>query len=377
MGDYSFWTRYLDVFDGVRIVARVRETPEVPERWIRADGPGVTFRGVPYYVGPYQYLARCLTVAGSLGRAIQAEDAVVLRVPSLLANQLIGQLRRRAHPYAVEVVGDPWEVFAPGTVHHPLRSLLRLYFTRRLRAQCRYACVASYVTRRNLQRRYPIGCGRWTTYYSSIELDAEGFVPEVAEQKSTRRATRIVFVGTLEQLYKGPDTLLAAVARCVQEGLALQVRLVGEGRYRGMLEEQAKRLGIRECADFLGQVSPGSNVRDELDRADLFVLPSRTEGLPRAMIEAMARGLPCLGSTAGGIPELLPAEDLVTPGDDRVLAMKMTEVLRNPAKRLRMARRNLQRAHDYRRDILQLRRREFYCRLRKQSEAWLRRSKAA
>ena len=54
------------------------------------------------------------------------------------------------------------------------------------------------------------------------------------------------------------------------------------------------------------------------------------------MVEAMARGLPCIGSAVGGIPELLPADDLVTPGDAPGLARKLQEVLSDPARLARM-----------------------------------------
>lgn len=89
------------------------------------------------------------------------------------------------------------------------------------------------------------------------------------------------------------------------------------------------------------------------------------------MIEAMARGLPCIGSTAGGIPELLPAEDLVPPGNAEALVQKIQEVLSNPQRMSEMSARNLQRAQDYRSDILERRRYDFYAHLRSITEAWL------
>ena len=122
-------------------------------------------------------------------------------------------------------------------------------------------------------------------------------------------------MGTLEQLYKAPDVLLDAVGQCFRQGLDLELVWIGGGQYQQQLEARAKELGLSPRVRFLGQLPAGDAVRGELDRADLFVLPSRQEGLPRAMLEAMARGLPCIGSTVGGIPELLPAEDLVPPGD--------------------------------------------------------------
>lgn len=87
--------------------------------------------------------------------------------------------------------------------------------------------------------------------------------------------------------------------------MELELRFIGDGGYRSTLTKMASDQGIADRVKFLGWLAAGPAVRAELDRADLFVLPSRTEGLPRALVEAMARGLPCIGSTAGGIPELL------------------------------------------------------------------------
>ena len=122
-------------------------------------------------------------------------------------------------------------------------------------------------------------------------------------------------VGSFEQMYKAPDVLLDAFCRCISLGLDLQLVLVGDGRHRQSLKSRARRFNLGDRIQFLGWLPAGEAVRHELDRADVFVLPSRVEGLPRAMVEAMARGLPCIGSRVGGIPELLHPEDMVPPGD--------------------------------------------------------------
>ena len=133
-------------------------------------------------------------------------------------------------------------------------------------------------------------------------------------------------------------------------------------------------LGVATRVQFPGHVASGDAVRAELDRADLFVLPSRQEGLPRAMIEAMARGLPCIGSTVGGIPELLATEDMVPPNDASAVARKIREVVGDPPRMVRMSARNLAKAREYSLDVLTHRRERFYEHVRAQTEAWLKQS---
>jgi glycosyltransferase involved in cell wall biosynthesis len=117
-------------------------------------------------------------------------------------------------------------------------------------------------------------------------------------------------------------------------------------------------------------VTAGEPVRRILDAADLFVLPSRTEGLPRALVEAMARGLPCVGSAVGGIPELLDDSELVPAGDPAFLAAKMHEVLRDPARMETMSRRNLAAALEYCGSAIADRRRSFYRHVREYTQSW-------
>ena len=137
------------------------------------------------------------------------------------------------------------------------------------------------------------------------------------------------------------------------------------------LEAQAQRLGLSNRICFFGWVSAGEALRRQLDRADLFVLPSKQEGVPRAMLEAMARALPCIGTTVGGIPELLAAEEMVAPGNVQALAQKIIEVLSSPERMTAQSMRNLNRSKAYKDHVLQERRLEFFGRVREKTEAWL------
>lgn len=364
---YQFWTRYLDVFDGVRVVARVREVPTVPAGWLRADGEHVSIAAVPYYVGPWQYSRRAVMVRRAARRAVGPSDAVILRGGSGLAPAL----RRTGRPYAVEVVADPYDVFAPGAIRHPLRPLFRWWIPRELRRQCAGARAAAYVTEEALQRRYPPKPGAYSVAYSDVDLPEAAFVATPCALQNSVSPTRLITVGTLAQLYKAPDVLIDAVSLAVREGLDLRLTLVGDGKHQSELEARARDLDLGERVCFLGALPPGEAVRAQLDGADIFVLPSHQEGLPRAIIEAMARALPCIGSTVGGIPELLPAEDLVPPGDVSALAEKLREVATDPVRRARMSARNLERAKEYREDVLSERRIKFYCHVKGATEAWL------
>jgi glycosyltransferase involved in cell wall biosynthesis len=370
-----FWDRYLEVFDEVQAIARVNPVEKAPQGVVRADGDGVVFSPVTYYVGPRDYLRKAIAVRKSVVNGAGRADAIMLRVPSNLASVLVPTLVRRGQPFAVEVVGDPYDAFSPGAVKHPLRPFLRRWFARELRQHCRQAFAAAYVTAEALQRRYPVGPNGRSFYFSDVQLS--GLTAKTSRPATQKTSWRLITVGSLEHLYKAQDVQVDAIARCRQQGFDVELILVGDGQHRSALAERAAQLGIASHVHFRGQLASGEPIRDELDRADLFLLPSRQEGLPRAMIEAMARALPCIGSTVGGIPELLPPEDMVPPGDADALARKISEIVSDPQRLQQMSARNLARAGDFQEDVLRERRIEFYRYVRDRTEEWLARTQSS
>ncbi len=144
---------------------------------------------------------------------------------------------------------------------------------------------------------------------------AIGRLPTDAERRTARetlgipdRAQVVAFVGRLSP-EKGPEVLLGAA-----RGSGLLVLVAGDGPLRGVLEAEGAGRALR----FLGFVP---DVGQVLAAADLLALPSRTEGLPMAVLEAMAAGVPVVASAVGSLPEVLGdgAGVLVPPGDVEAL----------------------------------------------------------
>jgi glycosyltransferase involved in cell wall biosynthesis len=366
---YSEWQNYLEVFDRVFVLARVGTIPTTTSTHTRSDGEQVQFIPLPYYVGPWQYLLQSRKIQKITRQAARQASALFLRIPSQLASTMFPLPQGR--PYAVEVIGDPYDVFAPNTIKTVLRPFLRRWFAYQQRQQCWGASAVTYVTQHILQKRYPPHPQAFSNYYSNLDWAAIAWLKQPRSYDKQQTSFQLITVASLAQLYKAPDLLIESVRQCVQQGMDITLKIVGDGKYRPQLEAQVTASGLERRVFFVGQLPSGDPIHEQLDQSDLFVLPSRTEGLPRAIVEAMARALPCIGSTAGGIPELLLPEDMVTAGDAQALARKIREVLADPQRMTKMSARNLEKSQEYHSSILRKRRLEFYQYVKQVTEDWL------
>lgn len=148
---------------------------------------------------------------------------------------------------------------------------------------------------------------------------------------------RIVSVGRLAP-QKGHDVLLRAFAAVAREHPGWTLTIVGEGPERQALAELAIELGIAERVDLMGSVPEPGEV---LVTSDFFVMASRYEGFPNALLEAMACGLPVISTDSVGAQEIVTDghDGLLTPVEDEAaLAQAMRRLIEDPELRQRLGR---------------------------------------
>jgi glycosyltransferase involved in cell wall biosynthesis len=161
--------------------------------------------------------------------------------------------------------------------------------------------------------------------FSGIERRKRGCM------RDSNSGKRVVLVGNMTSDVKGHRGLIAAAPIVLREFPDTQFVLVGDGSQRADFERAAASLGIKEHFIFLGQQH---DIPSILDSCDIAVLPSRAEGLPNALLEYMASGLPTIASDVGGNAEVV--EDgvtglLIRPDNRDDLSGALLRLLRDPS----------------------------------------------
>ncbi len=162
-------------------------------------------------------------------------------------------------------------------------------------------------------------------------IDASRFEPKKI-QKNNAEKLEILFIGRLVP-EKSLPTLLKAYKKALENFPQLHLTLVGEGAERQALEQLAKETGIENALNFAGKQD---DVRPFLAAADIFVLPSKTEGMSNALLEGMASGLPCLATPVGANPRVLGNGKygiLLPVGDEDAWAQALVDLGRSPQRR--------------------------------------------
>lgn len=319
---YKTFAPLTEVYGSVTLLAR--EAPIGLPSVGRAGGPGVGLAQVPDFTSRRTLVKALFPTLWRTWREAGRHDMVMGRLPEPLS-LLVGWtsvLRRR--PFIANVVADPTNPRLGAGILSRVADRVVLAATRGL---VQRSAATIYVTESYLQGLCPPPSGP-TLVRSNVRMDDTWFLSP--REGALGSPPRVVLVGSNQNWDKGQLVLLDAAVLLAREGTTLDLSFVGGGQHVGRLREEAQRRGLPGEVAVLGQVDDREQLAAVLDEHDIFCLPSLSEGLPRAMVEAMARGLPAVGTIVGGIPELLPDDALCAPGDAASLSRALRTVIEDP-----------------------------------------------
>ena len=170
------------------------------------------------------------------------------------------------------------------------------------------------------------------SFFTSLLSEAQlAHASRIAETRKFTLPLTVSYSGRLTRS-KNVDKLLKSIAAAAEHGVTFRAVIMGDGPEKSSLQQLAGRLGIAANVEFTGGISAEA-VLTNLERSDIFVLISETEGWPKALAEAMAFGTVCIGSERGLIPQFLAeGRGIVVPaGDSSALTAALLKIAADPS----------------------------------------------
>lgn len=350
--------RYTNVFDKVVFVSRQKKIGGKTENFSKASTDNVEFVKISDFKSVKNYHKK-IAASKMIESQVKKADYLIARLPSSIGSIAVKHAKKYNKPYLVEVVGCARDAYwNHGSILGKAIAPLVYYTTKKA---VKSASHVIYVTSEFLQDRYPTDGVSINISNVSID-DFDDKIIEGRVKKIKKLDDEIIFgtIGALTSRYKGYDTMISALSIIKQQtNHKLEYKVLGGGDSEHIVN-LAKKYKVMDSVKISGPLPAGNEVLDWLDNIDVYVQPSKTEGLPRAVIEAMSRGCPIIGSNVGGIPELLDSSSIFNKSEVNELVEILIKRINDRNWMINMAIRNFRESMKYDKKLLEARRRNFF-----------------
>lgn len=361
---FDFFQRYLRVFDTLRLAVRCVEVEDEEKAGIELTDPRIEICHISTFSGPVQYAKTYFRIIGQLKNITERCDAAIIRLPSTIGQRVAHKVMKAGIPYAVEIVYDATD--GASNSKSFMERMLWKRIDKDMLTITHKADGVSCVTEHFLQKHYfSKKKNVFVSNYSSLDLDKSFFTS--ARIYPPKDMLTIAHVANQVDFNtrKGHIQLIQMLKMLKERGTIANIVFVGSDYHNGIakLKSYAREMRVEKQVTFTGRVG-----RDELgnilENSDLFIFPTAAEGLPRVVIEAMAKGLPCVISNVSGNPELVAEDMLVDYLDVKALADKTENLIKIPSKYIIESEKNFKKSQQYEASILEARRDDFYNKLK-------------
>ncbi|WP_341931381.1 glycosyltransferase family 4 protein [Streptococcus pluranimalium] len=316
--------RYLNVVDELTIIIRVFNIKKTyqEENLQPLKTSKIKIIETPNFNSPKGMIIDSIKWKKRISEVVAQSDLIFCRMPSIISDIVASQANKQGKNYLVEVGGCAWDSYWN---HSILGKIVapKMYLSEK--KSVANASHASYVTKQWLQKRYPnFGEQIVASNVNIPKTDSEILESKLVSYSNKTRKSHYT-IGTIANVdvrYKGQEYIIKSIASLIKSGFNIDYELVGGGD-QFYLKKIAVQYGISDHVHFKGRLLH-NEVLSWLDTIDIYSQPSKQEGLPRSVIEAMNRACICIGSTTAGIPELL-TEELIF---DNGAVSQISEIIR-------------------------------------------------
>lgn len=351
--------RYTYFGDQVSFMMRSSEVTETEgQNFSIIHHPAFSFIEVPNFKSISTYFKKRQAVT-TIRKAVDEHDVIILRLPSAIGAIAFDYAKSINKPVLIENVACVYDALWN---YNWKGKLIAKQKMKKYQAIFKKASHTIYVTDVFLQKRYPtkgksIGCSDVIVN----DLDSSILNKRVLKIQKPSKTPVLGTISALDVPYKGQADVIKVLAILKKQNILFNYKIVGQGdatRLYNIIEQY-------EVADLVEVVGPlkQDQIFEFLDTIDLYIQPSKQEGLPRAVIEAMSRACPVLGSNIAGIPELINKEALFEAGNIKEIVQLLAEVKKETLEQ--WARENFLKAETFKKELLDIKRVQFYDQFKK------------
>lgn len=356
----SIWANYLKNFKQINVFGR-RTNSTASKVVLSSLNENVHFNLTNNYSSIKSLIKNYSSLKAELLVLIEPADVVLVRLPSVLGVIASFVAFTENKKVWTEVVGNGNETLSNhgsflGKVSAPILNVL-------MKKAIRKSDFVSYVTLSKLQLDYPANKNAITVSISNVVLTRIINKSDIDLHRFTSKKLKIALIGGFNAKYKGQDVLLRAVNLLpdeIKENIEFYFIGIGDSRW---LEELSKNLNLNDNIAFIGSKESGEPILSLLQEMSLYIQPSLTEGMPRALLEAMSMGCPAMGSRVGGIPDVISENLLHHKGDFKIVAKQLKRLFLDRQILIDESLRSLEVIEPYLKTELDNKRKKFYTKI--------------
>lgn len=348
------WNNYLNYFK--RVFVYGRRSYNIKDKKVTSSFNKVHFELTENYNGVKDFFFYYPKIKKELELLINKSDVVLVRLPSILGFVGAHIAFENKKKVIVEQVGNAFEAMnTTGSLLGKISAPILHSINKKIVSRADYV---SYVTISKLQEEYP--SKGLTASVSNVVLESIYSKEQINLERFSNEAIKIGLIGGFDTRYKGQDILIKAISLLPLDSQKnIELYFVGKGNANWLLN-LSKKLKLYNNIKFIGPMESGKEIFDFLSTMSLYVQPSLTEGMPRALLEAMSVGCPVLGSKVGGIPDVIEKDHLHTPGDYKMLFSQINDLIEDRDLLTKESFRSVDVVKKFKKNLLDLKRKEFY-----------------